>query len=90
MIYFFYPVTGNSSLGFSLSLYVTDSLSLANRTLEDMDAYYRTNPPLIVAGDADAISTKRPLQFVYHEDEEVQKNAKNAVSGTAEYAEHVN
>ncbi|KAJ5742723.1 Major facilitator superfamily domain general substrate transporter [Penicillium nucicola] len=61
----------------------------ANRTLEDMDAYYRSNPPLIVAGDADAISTKRPLQFVCHEDEEVQKNAKEAVVG-AGYAEHVN
>lgn len=55
-----------------------------------MDAYYRSNPPLIVTGDADAISTKRPLQFVYHEDEEVQKNAKEAVAGGIEYAEHVN
>ncbi|KAJ6027815.1 Major facilitator superfamily domain general substrate transporter [Penicillium canescens] len=62
----------------------------ANRTLEDMDAYYRSNPPLIVAGDADAISTKRPLQFAYHEDEEVQKNAKEAVTGGVGYAEHVN
>ncbi|KAJ5097490.1 Major facilitator superfamily domain general substrate transporter [Penicillium angulare] len=62
----------------------------ANRTLEDMDAYYRSNPPLVVAGDADAISTKRPLQFVCHEDEEVQKNAKQAISGEIGYAEHVN
>ncbi|KAI9926195.1 hypothetical protein ASPWEDRAFT_43563 [Aspergillus wentii DTO 134E9] len=48
----------------------------ANRTLEDVDAYYRSNPPLIVVGDPDAISTKRPLKFIQHEDEEVQRNAK--------------
>ncbi|CAG7924046.1 unnamed protein product [Penicillium olsonii] len=62
----------------------------ANRTLEDMDVYYRSNPPLIVAGDADAISTKRPLQFIYHEDEEVQKNAKEALSDDRGFAEHLN
>ncbi|KAJ5511236.1 Major facilitator superfamily domain general substrate transporter [Penicillium expansum] len=62
----------------------------ANRKLEDIDAYYRTNPTLIVVGDADAISTKRPLQFVYHEDEEVQKNAKDIAAGAVEYEEHVN
>ncbi|KAJ5858027.1 hypothetical protein N7455_008921 [Penicillium solitum] len=62
----------------------------ANRRLEDIDAYYRSNPPLIVAGDADAISTKRPLQFIYHEDEEVQKNAKEVATGAVEYEEHVN
>ncbi|KAJ5408032.1 Major facilitator superfamily domain general substrate transporter [Penicillium cosmopolitanum] len=61
----------------------------ANRTLEDMDAYYRSDPSLIVAGDPDAISTKRPVQYICHEDEEIQKNAKGAVSGSAGYAEHV-
>lgn len=54
-----------------------------------MDAYYRSNPPLIVAGDADAISTKRPTQYIYHKDEEIQRNAKVAASGNAVYAEHV-
>ncbi|KAK9321833.1 sugar transporter [Lipomyces orientalis] len=43
----------------------------SNRTLEDMDAYYRTNPSLIVIGDPDAISAKRPLKFIQHEDEEL-------------------
>lgn len=55
-----------------------------------MDAYYRSDPPLIVAKDADAISTKRPVQFICHEDEEIQKNLKVAVSGSGGYAEHVN
>jgi hypothetical protein len=54
-----------------------------------MDAYYRSDPPLIVAGDPDAISTRRPVQYICHEDEEIQKNAKGAISGSAGYAEHV-
>ncbi|KNG85303.1 MFS sugar transporter [Aspergillus nomiae NRRL 13137] len=52
----------------------------ANRTLEDVDAYYRSNPPLIVAGDPDATSTKRPLRFIQHEDSEVQRRAKRTDS----------
>ncbi|KAL3482565.1 hypothetical protein BJX62DRAFT_250989 [Aspergillus germanicus] len=50
----------------------------ADCTLEDVDAYYRTNPPLIVVGDPDAISTKRPLRFMQHEDEKIQRKAKEA------------
>ncbi|PYI06962.1 MFS general substrate transporter [Aspergillus sclerotiicarbonarius CBS 121057] len=45
----------------------------ANRRLEDMDAYYRSNPPLIVINDPDAISVKRPLKYIQHEDEELRK-----------------
>ncbi|KAL2845403.1 general substrate transporter [Aspergillus pseudodeflectus] len=65
----------------------------ANRTLEDVDAYYRSNPPLIVVGDPDAISTKRPLKFIQREDEEVQKRAKEAAAGfkvDAASVEHIN
>ena len=36
----------------------------ANRTLEDMDAYYRTNPPVIVSSDPEATSTKRSQGYV--------------------------
>ncbi|OJJ53057.1 hypothetical protein ASPSYDRAFT_62259 [Aspergillus sydowii CBS 593.65] len=50
----------------------------ANRTLEDIDAYYRSNPPLIVVGDPDVTSTRRPLKYIQREDEEVQKRAKEA------------
>ncbi|GKZ19580.1 hypothetical protein AbraIFM66951_011297 [Aspergillus brasiliensis] len=45
----------------------------ANRTLEDVDAYYRSNPSLIVVGDPDAICVKRPLKYIQHEDSEMQK-----------------
>ncbi|KAB8205809.1 general substrate transporter [Aspergillus parasiticus] len=45
----------------------------ANRTLEDIDAYYRSNPSLIVIKDPDAISVKRPLKYIEHEDHEMKK-----------------
>ncbi|KAL4863064.1 hypothetical protein BDV12DRAFT_177979 [Aspergillus spectabilis] len=48
----------------------------SNRTLEDLDAYYRTNPSPIVIGDPDATSVKRPLKYIQHEDEELQKHGK--------------
>ncbi|KAF5855567.1 hypothetical protein ETB97_008977 [Aspergillus alliaceus] len=51
----------------------------ANRTLEDLDAYYRSNPPLIVINDPDAISATRPLKYIEHEDEELQKNARRVM-----------
>ncbi|KAF9888547.1 hypothetical protein FE257_008478 [Aspergillus nanangensis] len=49
----------------------------ANRNLEDMDAYYRSNPPLLVIGDPDATSAKRPLKYIQHEDEEIQISRMN-------------
>ncbi|KAL4734363.1 general substrate transporter [Aspergillus similis] len=50
----------------------------ANRTLEDIDSYYRSNPPLLVTRDPDAISAKRPLKYVQREDEEIQRRMKEA------------
>ncbi|KAI1308072.1 hexose carrier protein [Xylaria venustula] len=35
----------------------------ANRSLEDLDAYYRNNPPLLAINDKDAISISRPQKF---------------------------
>lgn len=65
----------------------------ANRTLEDVDAYYRTNPPLIVVRDPDAISTKRPLKYIQHEDEEIQRKAKDQDARKGEvhagFVEHI-
>ncbi|KAJ9222518.1 hypothetical protein DTO169C6_5109 [Paecilomyces variotii] len=63
----------------------------ANRTLEDMDAYYRSNPDLIVIRDPDAVFVKRPLKYIQHEEEEIQKNAKqggdNLDKAVVEHAE---
>ena len=51
-------------------------LSLAaNRSLEDLDEYYRSNPSLIVTRDKDAISAKRPQKYIDRENEEIARNA---------------
>jgi hypothetical protein len=49
--------------------------SIANRSLEDLDAYYRSDPSLIVTGDPDAICRKRPLKYIQREDEEFERTA---------------
>ena len=47
----------------------------AGRSLEDMDDYYRSNPPLLVFRDKDVISGKRPEKYRIREEEEVRKNS---------------
>ncbi|KAJ2892768.1 Sugar/inositol transporter [Zalerion maritima] len=46
----------------------------ANRSLEDMDFYYRSNPALVVTKDPVAVASKRPLLFIEREDGELQRN----------------
>lgn len=53
----------------------TDTELLANRTLEDLDEYYRNNPPLIVIGDKDAIASKRPQKYSDHEEAQIERVA---------------
>lgn len=38
-----------------------------------MDAYYRSNPPLIVTKDPDAICRKRPQKYIDHEASVIEK-----------------
>ncbi|KAI0391645.1 sugar transporter [Xylariaceae sp. FL0594] len=47
----------------------------ANRTLEDLDAYYREKPPLLVFRDKDAISVKRPRKFALAHDRDIEAAA---------------
>lgn len=47
----------------------------AGRSLEDIDDYYRTDPPLLVFRDKDAISTKRPEKYQIREEEEVHRHS---------------
>ncbi|KAJ6181322.1 hypothetical protein N7519_011783 [Penicillium mononematosum] len=61
----------------------------ANRSLEDLDAYYRTNPSLIVTGDPDAICRKRPQKYIEREDEEFERTAVGKGVMPVEAAEHV-
>ncbi|PWI66791.1 hypothetical protein PCL_04635 [Purpureocillium lilacinum] len=51
----------------------------ANRTLEDLDEYYRGNPPLIVTGDKDVTSSKRPLKYLEMERTHVQRVVRASV-----------
>ena len=70
VIYFFYPETGKFT---SLTiLQILINTSKANRCLEDIDEYYRNNPPLVVIGDKDAIGSKRPLKYVNKEEEDIE------------------
>ncbi|KAJ6083121.1 hypothetical protein N7467_007256 [Penicillium canescens] len=62
----------------------------ANRTLEDLDAYYRSSPALIVTKDPDAVSIKRPLKYIRHEEEELKKALNQGDSKMDKvHAEHV-
>ncbi|KAK5070136.1 hypothetical protein LTR64_001973 [Lithohypha guttulata] len=45
----------------------------ADRTLEDLDAYYRESPPLLVFRDKDVTSSKRPAKYVEAEQEEIRR-----------------
>ncbi|EHY60573.1 MFS transporter, SP family, sugar:H+ symporter [Exophiala dermatitidis NIH/UT8656] len=47
----------------------------AGRSLEDIDDYYRTNPPLLVFRDKDVTSSKRPDKYRIREEEEVRRNS---------------
>ncbi|KAI3587867.1 general substrate transporter [Fusarium oxysporum f. sp. albedinis] len=45
----------------------------SNRKLEDMDAYFRENPSVMVIRDNDAIVTKRPEKHIQREQEDIQR-----------------
>ncbi|CAF9931836.1 MAG: hypothetical protein ALECFALPRED_005104 [Alectoria fallacina] len=47
----------------------------ADRTLEDVDRLFRENQNIFVFRDPDAISTKRPLAYIEHEQAEVRRNS---------------
>ncbi|KAH0348253.1 general substrate transporter, partial [Aureobasidium melanogenum] len=56
----------------------------ANRTLEDLDLYYRDDPSLIVTKDKDATSSQRPMKYIEQEREELAKAVANRTE-TIEY-----
>lgn len=86
IIYFFYPETG---MLLRLSFGVLTKYHAANRSLEDLDAYYRSNPSLQVTGDPNAISRKRPQKYIEREDEQFVKTAVKKGVLPAEEAEHL-
>ncbi|KAI5865122.1 general substrate transporter [Durotheca rogersii] len=49
----------------------------ANRTLEDLDAYYRDDPPLLLFRDRDSTSLRRPAKFADAQDRDVEEATEN-------------
>ncbi len=47
----------------------------ADRSLEDIDRMYRENPKLLVFRDKTIISSKRPMEYTQHEEEQVRRNS---------------
>ncbi|KAI0907135.1 sugar transporter [Ustulina deusta] len=47
----------------------------ANRSLEDLDHYYRDDPPLLVIKDKDAISISRPRRFAISQSHDIEEAA---------------
>lgn len=47
----------------------------AGRSLEDIDDYYRGNPPLLVWRDKEAKRSGRPEKYTLKEEEEVRRNS---------------
>ena len=47
----------------------------AGRTLEDMDRFFREDPPLLVCFDRDACSKRRPKKYIEHEVQEVRRHS---------------
>jgi hypothetical protein len=46
---------------------------IANRKLEDMDAYFRENPSIIVVKDKDSITAKRPEKYMEQDREDIRR-----------------
>jgi sugar porter (SP) family MFS transporter len=87
VIYVFYPETGMPS-SFIFDLRDRANTCTADRTLEDLDAYYRDDPPLIVINDKDATSLKRPARFIAMEQEDIRNASIAGTEGVHERKVH--
>ncbi|KAK4696252.1 hypothetical protein P7C71_g1650, partial [Lecanoromycetidae sp. Uapishka_2] len=59
----------------------------ADRTLEDIDRLFRENSNVFIFTDKDAISSKRPLAYIEHEQAEVRRNS-SAIGMNPEAEKH--
>ncbi|RWA05335.1 hypothetical protein EKO27_g9770 [Xylaria grammica] len=60
----------------------------ANRTLEDLDEYFRSNPSAVVVRDRDAVSAKRPQKYTTREEEGFRQNRLQCASSTFDASEN--
>ena len=61
----------------------------ADRSLEDLDRYFREEPSLLVFRNKDAISSHRPAAYIEHERDEVRRNSSIAPGDLSKAAETV-
>ena len=47
----------------------------AGRSLEDLDRFFREDPPLLVFRDKDAVSKHRPQKYIEHEIQQVRRHS---------------
>lgn len=59
----------------------------SGRTLEDMDDYFRSNPPLLACLDKEAISSKRPEKYRQREQNHLHENKDGAEADLAQHVE---
>ena len=59
----------------------------SDRTLEDVDRFFRENQDIFIFKDKDAISSKRPLAYIEHEQAEVRRNS-SAIGQNTEANKH--
>ena len=64
---------------------LTNDTLTANRSLEDIDAYYRDNPSLIVAKDPDTISYRRPSKYIEKENIEIERAKAHSKEGATQF-----
>lgn len=60
----------------------------SGRTLEDLDAYYRTKPSALVFRDKDATSSTRPEKYIENEQEQIRKNPTYAGANGEKVTDH--
>ena len=80
-IYFLYPETAGRTLVRTSVCPPIFSIHLITPQQEDIDAYYRDSPPLLVFRDKDVTSSKRPAKYATHEEEQVRRASSVADRG---------
>jgi hypothetical protein len=53
----------------------------SNRSLEDMDAYFASNPPILVFRDKEATSSKRPQRFIDSHEDAYRRSSNGVAQG---------
>lgn len=61
----------------------------SDRTLEDLDAFFREDPPLIVLGHAESTSVRRPPRFAIMQEHDITMAAEGTLGPSEVFSEGV-